>query len=79
MFVHFRENFEQLQQAELALREAPAVGLPRADDIVSVRGRTRTVRVDAEGLCSLAERGIEPFSDAWNTEIAETLNASGKR
>ena len=73
MFVHFRDDFEQLQQAELALREASPVGLSRTAtsylSVIELGLYESTQKVYA----SLAERGIEPFSDEWNAEIEETL------
>ena len=73
MFVHFRDTFEQLQQAELAISKL------RLTDFLETT--TSYLSVVELGLYestqkvynSLAERGIEPFSEAWNAEIEETL------
>ena len=73
MFVHFRDDFEQLQQAELSVRKL------RLSDYLETT--TSYLSVIELGLyestqkvyASLADRGIEPFSEEWNAEIAETL------
>jgi len=73
MLVHFRESFDALNQVELTL-----AGL-RLWDFVEIA--TSYLSVVELGLYdstvkiykALAERGIEPHSDAWNREIADTL------
>lgn len=73
MIVHFRDNFEQLQQAELAVARL------RLSDYLETA--TSYLSVVELGLyestqkvyASLAERGVEPFSEAWNAEIEDTL------
>jgi chlorite dismutase len=73
MFVHFRNNFAELQQAELALAKL------RLSDYLEPT--TSYLSVVELGLyestqkvySSLAERGVEPFSEDWNTAIEETL------
>ena len=73
LLVHFRENFEQLQQAELALTKL------RLADFLEPTGSYLSVvelglyESTQKTYASLAERGVEPFSDAWNQEIATTL------
>ncbi len=73
LLVHFRENFEQLQQAELALTKL------RLADFLEPTGSYLSVvelglyESTQKTYASLAERGVEPFSDAWNQEIASTL------
>jgi peroxiredoxin len=73
MLVHFRDDLEQLQQAELSVAKL------RLSDYLETT--TSYLSVIELGLyestqkvyASLADRGIEPFSDEWNAEIAETL------
>jgi chlorite dismutase len=74
MFVHFREDFGALQQAESAVAKL------RLSDYLETT--TSYLSVVELGLyestqkvyASLAERGIEPFSEEWNKAIEETLN-----
>jgi hydrogen peroxide-dependent heme synthase len=73
LLVHFRENFEQLQQAELALTKL------RLADFLEPTGSYLSVvelglyESTQKTYAGLAERGVEPFSDEWNEEIASTL------
>ena len=73
LLVHFRENFEQLQQAEVAVTKL------RLADFLEATGSYLSVvelglyESTQKTYASLAERGIEPFSDPWNAEIADTL------
>jgi hydrogen peroxide-dependent heme synthase len=74
MFVHFRDNFADLQQAQLTLAKL------RLSDYLEPT--TSYLSVVELGLyestqkvySSLAERGIEPFSEEWNAAIQETLS-----
>jgi peroxiredoxin len=73
MFVHFREDFEQLQQAELSLAK-----LRLSDYLETTTSYLSVVELglyesSQKVYTSLAEKGIEPFSDSWNSEIADTL------
>ena len=73
MLVHFRDDFEQLKQTELAIAKL------RLSDYLETT--TSYLSVIELGLyestqkvyTSLAEKGIEPFSDEWNAQIADTL------
>jgi chlorite dismutase len=73
MFVHFRESFAELNQAELQLARL------RISDFLEQT--TSYLSVVELGLYestiktykALAERGIEPFSEEWNREIGDTL------
>lgn len=73
MFVHFRNNFAELQQAELALAKL------RLSDYLEPT--TSYLSVVELGLYEssqkvyngLAERAVEPFSPEWNAAIEETL------
>jgi len=73
MVIHFRESFDELNQAELKL-----AGLRLSDylepttsylSIIELGLYESTVKI----YKSLAERGIEPHSEEWKREIAETL------
>ena len=73
MLVHFRENFEHLQKAEIAISKLrlfdflePATSYLSVVELGLYESTQKT-------YAALAERGIEPFSDAWNAEIEETL------
>jgi peroxiredoxin len=73
MFVHFRDDFEQLQQAELAVAKLRlSEYLEYATSYLSVI-ELGLYESTQKVYASLAERGIEPFSDEWNAEIEETL------
>ena len=73
MFVHFRDDFEQLQQAELAIAKLRlSEYLESATSYLSVI-ELGLYESTQKVYASLAERGIEPFSDEWNAEIEETL------
>jgi chlorite dismutase len=73
MFVHFRQSFAELNQAELALSRL------RLSDFLEPT--TSYLSVVELGLydstlklySGLAERGIEPHSTEWNEEIAAQL------
>jgi len=73
MLIHFRESFADLKQAELKL-----AGLRLSDylepttsylSIIELGLYESTVKV----YRGLADRGIEPHSEEWKREIAETL------
>jgi len=73
MLIHFRESFADLNQAELRL-----AGLRLSDylepttsylSIIELSLYESTVKV----YKGLADRGIEPHSEEWKREIAETL------
>jgi len=73
MLIHFRESFADLNQAELKL-----AGLRLSDylepttsylSIIELSLYESTVKV----YKGLADRGIEPHSEDWKREIAETL------
>lgn len=73
LFVHFREDFQQLQQAELSLAK-----LRLADYLESTTSYLSVVELGLyestqKTYGALDERGIEPFTDAWNAEIGDTL------
>jgi len=73
MFIHFRESFDQLNQAELDLARL------RLGDYL--QPETSYLSVIELGLYesslktykSLAERGVEPHSDEWKKAINETI------
>ena len=73
LFMHFRSTFDELNQVEL--------GLARLDLSEYLEATTSYVSVVELGLyestskvySGLAARGIQPFSEEWDAEIAETL------
>src|ERR1700675_3728609 len=73
MFVHFRETFDQLNQAELEVARL------RLNDFMEPT--TSYLSVIELGLYesslktykALAERGVEPHSDEWKKSIQETI------
>jgi chlorite dismutase len=73
MFVHFRESFDELNQAELHLAQV------RLSDYLEPT--TSYLSIIELGLYestikaykALAERGVEPHSEEWKREIAGTM------
>lgn len=75
MLVHFRQSFEDLNRAELAIAE-----LPLAEYLESTTSYLSVVELglyesSVQLFRSLVERGIEPHSAKWNVE-AEAQRAS---
>jgi peroxiredoxin len=73
MLVHFRQDFGELGAAETAMSH-----LRLWDYVEQTSSYLSVVELglyESTGkvYASLAERGIEPHSEAWNKEIAETL------
>jgi peroxiredoxin len=73
MLVHFRETFDELNQAELALAR-----LPLSDYLEPTSSYLSVIELGLyestlKTYKSLAERGIEPHSADWNNAIQETL------
>jgi hydrogen peroxide-dependent heme synthase len=73
MFLHFREDFEQLQQAELSLAKLRLFDYLEATTSYLSVIELGLYESTQKAYASLAERGIEPFSDQWNSEISDTL------
>jgi hydrogen peroxide-dependent heme synthase len=73
MLVHFRETFDQLNQAELDLSRL------RLNDYLEATSSYLSVielglyESSLKTYRSLAERRVEPHSEEWNKAIAETL------
>jgi hydrogen peroxide-dependent heme synthase len=73
MFVHFRETFDQLNQAELDL-----AGLRLNDFLEPTTSYLSVIELglyesSLKTYKALAERGVEPHSDEWKKAIAETI------
>ncbi|MFN7993694.1 MAG: hydrogen peroxide-dependent heme synthase [Bryobacteraceae bacterium] len=73
MFLHFRNSFEELNQAELALAR-----LDIADYLEPIHSYLSVVELglydsSLKLYTSLAERGIEPYSPEWNQEVEAQL------
>lgn len=78
MFVHSRRSFDELQQAECELSRLELSDFlePASSylSVVELGLYESTTKVYAQ----LTERGIEPHSEEWNREIAETLKRQGE-
>ena len=73
MLVHFRQNFEQLGEAERALQKLALWDfLEQTSSYLSVV-ELGLYESTAKVYSGLAERGIEPHTPAWDAEIQETL------
>ncbi|SPF41485.1 conserved hypothetical protein [Candidatus Sulfotelmatobacter kueseliae] len=73
MLIHFRESFADLNQAELKL-----AGLRLSDYLEPTTSYLSIIELGlyestVKAYKALAERGIEPHSEDWKREIAETL------
>jgi hydrogen peroxide-dependent heme synthase len=73
MLVHFRESFDQLNQAELDVARLrlsdffePTTSYLSVIELGLYESSLKTYK-------SLAERGVEPHSDEWKKAIAETI------
>ena len=72
--VHFRRSFDELNQAELDLaRTRLADYLEPTASYLSVV-ELGLYESSAKTYASLAERGIQPHTDEWNTGIQEVLD-----
>jgi hydrogen peroxide-dependent heme synthase len=74
MFVHFRQSFDELNQAELQL-----VRLRLSDYLEPTSSYLSVVELGlyestTKIYKSLVDRGIEPHSEEWKREITEMLN-----
>jgi len=73
MFLHFREAFDQLNQAELQLARLrlsdflePTTSYLSIIELGLYESSNKTYK-------ALVDRGVEPHSEEWNREIQETL------
>jgi hydrogen peroxide-dependent heme synthase len=74
MFVHFRDSFDDLNTAELRLNSlalneylSPSSSYLSVIELGLYESTIKLYR-------ALAERGVEPHSEEWNREVAETLH-----
>ncbi|MFZ0563086.1 MAG: hydrogen peroxide-dependent heme synthase [Terriglobales bacterium] len=74
MLVHFRESFDQLNQAELKLARLrlrdflePTTSYLSVIELGLYESSMKTYK-------ALADRGVEPYSDDWKKAIAETIS-----
>lgn len=73
MLVHFRDQFDELNQAELALAQLELFDyLEPAHSYLSVV-ELGLYESSAKTYAQLAERGIAPFSEEWNAGTAEVV------
>jgi peroxiredoxin len=73
MLVHFRESFDELNQAELALAR-----LPLSDYLEPTTSYLSVIELGLyestlKTYKSLAEQGVEPHSEEWKKAIQETI------
>jgi chlorite dismutase len=78
MLVHFRKDFAELNQAELALAR-----LRLSDYLEPTHSYLSVVELGlyestSKVYADLAAKGIQPHSEAWNTGIAEALDRARK-
>ncbi len=74
MFVHFRDSFAELNAVELSLeRLGLSEYLEKTSSYLSVV-ELGLYESTQKTYAALADRGIEPFTEAWNTEIAAVLD-----
>ncbi len=73
MFVHFRQSFDELNQAELCLARLrlsdylePTSSYLSVIELGLYESTIKTYK-------ALAERGVEPHSEEWNREIKDTV------
>ena len=73
MFVHFRESFDQLNQAELEIARLqlsdflePTTSYLSVIELGLYESSLKTYK-------ALAEAGVEPFSEEWKKAIQETM------
>ncbi len=73
MFVHFRDTFDELNQAELDVARLrfsdflePATSYLSVIELGLYESSLKTYK-------AMAERGVEPFSEEWKKEIQETV------
>jgi len=75
MFVHFRDSFAELNAIELKLeRLGLSEYLEKTSSYLSVV-ELGLYESTQKTYAALADRGIEPFTEAWNKEIAERIKA----
>ena len=73
MLVHFRESFDELNQAELSLAR-----LPLSDYLETTTSYLSVIELGLyestlKTYKTLADRGVEPHSEEWNKSIQETI------
>lgn len=73
MFVHFRDTFDALNRAELQLAQLAIFKYLEPThsylSVVELGLYESTIKL----YRSLTERGVEPHSDEWNREVADTV------
>jgi chlorite dismutase len=73
MIVHFRDSFEELNDAELAIARLDLYDyLDQTHSYLSVV-ELGLYESTSKVYQSLADRGIEPHTESWNKEIGEVL------
>ena len=74
MLIHFRKSFDELGEVETAMNHLRVWDhLEQTSSYLSVV-ELGLYESSGKTYASLAERGIEPHTEQWNKEIAETLD-----
>jgi peroxiredoxin len=73
MFVHFRRDFEELNQAETAIARLRLSDFLEPTSSYLSMIELGLYETTLKLYASLAERAIEPYSPEWNQEIEEQL------
>jgi chlorite dismutase len=73
MFVHFRESFDELNDAQIALRKLRLFDYLEPTSSYVSMVELGLYESTQKVYNSLAEKGIQPFSPEWDAAIAETL------
>ena len=73
MFVHFRRDFEELNQAEMAIARLRLSDFLEPTSSYLSMVELGLYETTLKLYASLAERGVEPYSPEWNQEIEEQL------
>ena len=73
MLVHFRRNFEELNQAEMAIARLGLSDFLELTSSYLSMVELGLYETTSKLYASLAERGVEPYSPEWNQEIETQL------
>jgi hydrogen peroxide-dependent heme synthase len=73
MLVHFRRNFEELNQAEMAIARLRLSDFLEPTSSYLSMVELGLYETTLKLYASLAERSVEPYSPEWNQEIEEQL------
>jgi chlorite dismutase len=74
MFVHFRESFDELNEAQIALRKLRLFDYFEPTSSYVSMVELGLYESTQKVYNSLTDKGIQPFSPEWDAAITETLN-----